>query len=390
MKEFNLSNEDFRIYNKAKLATYTAIFIPLFMWVFLLGHMPIIYEKLKLTEVGWGGFLLIFGSSQILSGQFFSRFATPKQGTRKLIVYGLILFSITFFIIVFVSNYYVFLLMASVLGISMGLIMPSSNSHLALIEEKTGDFLQPIFWAFMSMGGVAGAILAILLLKININIEWSFFFVFVVGISVSFFVYFFGLPKKNDFFNKAENFRLPDKKVVLFGIILFCEFSTVGIIMEWSPLWMIGDLNAPLYLGALILVAFHGGEIPSRLIGAKLINFFGEIKIGFHLVILGCVILFISITTMNYLIITIAAFIFGFATGNTNPIVIKQAIRSTDENIPTTIANLMTLAFSGLMIGPGLVGLSAKYLGMTFNMYLLPIIWGVCAFIFCLNYVREK
>ena len=390
MKKFNLSNEDLKIYNKAKLATYIAIFIPLFMWVFLLGHIPIIYEKLELTETSWGVFLLIFGSSQILSGQFFSRFITPKQGTRKLIVYGLILFSITFFFIIFVKNYYVFLFIASALGTSMGLIMPSSNSHLSLIEEKTGDFLQPIFWAFMSMGGVAGAILAIVLLKVNVNIEWSFFFVFVVGIVVSFFVYFFGLPKKNDFFGGAENFRLPDKKVILFGIILFCEFSTVGIIMEWSPLWMIGDLNAPLYLGALILVAFHGGEIPSRLIGAKLINYFGEMKIGFHLVILGCVALFISITTMNYLIITIAAFIFGFATGNTNPIVIKQAIRSTDENIPTTIANLMTLAFSGLMIGPGLVGLSAKYIGMTFNMYLLPMIWGICAFIFYLNYVKEK
>jgi hypothetical protein len=58
--------------------------------------------------------------------------------------------------------------------------------------------------------------------------------------------------KKNDFFNKAENFRPPDKKVILFGIILFCEFSTVGIIMEWSSFWMIGDLNVPLYLGTLI------------------------------------------------------------------------------------------------------------------------------------------
>ena len=125
------------------------------------------------------------------------------------------------------------------------------------------------------------------------------FFVFLVGIVVSFFVYFLGLPKKNDFFGKAENFRFPDKKVILFGIILFCEFSTVGIIMEWSPLWMIDDLNAPLYLGALILVAFHGGEIPSRLIGVKLINYFGEMKMGFHLVILGCVALFILITTMN-------------------------------------------------------------------------------------------
>ena len=34
----------------------------------------------------------------------------------------------------------------------------------------------------------------------------------------------------------------------------------------------------------------------------------------------------------------------------------------------------MSLAFSGLMIGSGLVGLSAKYLEMIFKKYLLPII----------------
>ena len=90
----------------------------------------------------------------------------------------------------------------------------------------------------------------------------------------------------------------------------------------------------------------------------------------------------------NYYLIAFASFIFGFATGNTNPIVIRQAIKSTTENIPTTIANLMTLAFSGLMIGPGLVGVSAKYLGMTFNMYLLPVVWAICAFIFIKNYVK--
>ena len=156
--------------------------------------------------------------------------------------------------------------------------------------------------------------------------------------------------------------------------------------MEWSPLWMTQDLNSPLYLGALILISFHLGEIPSRLFGANLINYFGEVKIGFHLVLIGCFCLLLSLLTMDYYLIALGAFLFGFATGNTNPIVIRQAIKSTSENIPTTIANLMTLAFSGLMIGPGLVGVSAKYLGMTFNMYMLPIIWALCAFIFIKNF----
>ena len=376
------------IYSKAKVACLVGISFPMIMWVFMLGHIPIIYKKLELSETSWGIFLLIFGLIQILTGQICSRLITPRFGTKIMMFMGILLLSISFLIIIYITNYISFLIIACLFGISLGLIMPSTNSHLSLIEEQTNEILQPVFWAFMSLGAVIGAFLSIYLLSLNFLISTSFPIIFLIGLIIACIVFYFGLPRDKDYFGKAEKFSLPDKKVLIFGLILFLEFGTVGIIMEWSPLWLTQDLGSPLFLGALILISFHSGEIPSRLFGSQLINYFGEIKIGFHLVLLGCFSLLLSIITMNYYIVAFASFIFGFATGNTNPIVIRQAIKSTTENIPTTIANLMTLAFSGLMIGPGLVGVSAKYLGMTFNMYLLPIVWAICALIFIRNYVK--
>ena len=376
------------IYSKAKVACLVGISFPMIMWVFMLGHIPIIYKKLELSETSWGIFLLTFGLIQILTGQVCSRLITPRFGTKIMMFMGILLLSISFLIIIYITNYISFLIIACLFGISLGLIMPSTNSHLSLIEEQTKEILQPVFWAFMSLGAVIGAFLSIYLLSLNFLISTSFPIIFLIGLIIACIVFYFGLPRDKDYFGKAEKFSLPDKKVLIFGLILFLEFGTVGIIMEWSPLWLTQDLGSPLFLGALILISFHSGEIPSRLFGSQLINYFGEIKIGFHLVLLGCLSLLLSIITMNYYIIAFASFIFGFATGNTNPIVIRQAIKSTTENIPTTIANLMTLAFSGLMIGPGLVGVSAKYLGMTFNMYLLPIVWAICALIFIRNYVK--
>ena len=376
------------IYSKAKVACLVGISFPMIMWVFMLGHIPIIYKKLELSETSWGIFLLIFGLIQILTGQVCSRLITPRFGTKIMMFMGILLLSISFLIIIYITNYISFLIIACLFGISLGLIMPSTNSHLSLIEEQTKEILQPVFWAFMSLGAVIGAFLSIYLLSLNFLISTSFPIIFLIGLIIACIVFYFGLPRDKDYFGKAEKFSLPDKKVLIFGLILFLEFGTVGIIMEWSPLWLTQALGSPLFLGALILISFHSGEIPSRLFGSQLINYFGEIKIGFHLVLLGCLSLLLSIITMNYYIIAFASFIFGFATGNTNPIVIRQAIKSTTENIPTTIANLMTLAFSGLMIGPGLVGVSAKYLGMTFNMYLLPIVWAICALIFIRNYVK--
>ena len=377
-----------KIFLKAKIASLIAIAAPLLMWVFLLGHIPIIYKNLNLSETSWGIFLLIFGSSQILSGQIFARLITPKYGTKLMICMGVLILSISFLGIIVVNSYESFLFIAVFFGISLGLIMASTNSHITLIEEKTNEVLQPIFWASMSLGAVIGAFLSIYLLNLKLDIKDSFPIIFIIGIMITILVFYLGLPKEEDYFGKSEKFSIPDKKVIIFGLILFFEFATVGIIMEWSPLWITTDLNVPLFLGAIVLISFHAGEIPSRMFGSYLIKHFGELKMGFHLVIFGCFCLFISIFTMNYILISISAFVFGFSTGNTNPIVIRQAIRATNENIPTTIANLMTLAFSGLMIGPGIVGITAKYLGMTFNMFMLPVIWGVCAVIFLINYKK--
>ena len=57
------------IYSKAKVACLVGISFPMIMWVFMLGHIPIIYKKLELSETSWGIFLLIFGLIQIITGQ---------------------------------------------------------------------------------------------------------------------------------------------------------------------------------------------------------------------------------------------------------------------------------------------------------------------------------
>jgi len=38
---------------------------------------------------------------------------------------------------------------------------------------------------------------------------------------------------------------------------------------------------------------------------------------------------------------------------------------------------LVTLGFAGFIFGPALVGYLAEFLGLTFNMYLLSLIWGL-------------
>jgi MFS family permease len=80
--------------------------------------------------------------------------------------------------------------------------------------------------------------------------------------------------------------------------------------------------------------------------------------------------------TNNFPIIVAGMLLFGFGTANFIAVIYRQAIRITDEPINLTVANLVTLGFSGFIFGPALVGYLAEFLSLTFNMYLLSVVWG--------------
>ena len=121
---------------------------------------------------------------------------------------------------------------------------------------------------------------------------------------------------------------------------------------------------------------FNAGEIIARVSASKLINRFGEIIIGSYFSIVSCVVLFITILTMNLNIILFGVLIFGFGTANFVAIVLRQAISESNEGISLTVSNLITLGFGGFIFGPVVVGYLAEFISLTFNMYLLSVIWG--------------
>ena len=78
----------------------------------------------------------------------------------------------------------------------------------------------------------------------------------------------------------------------------------------------------------------------------------------------------------------------GLFTANFAAIVIRQAIKVSTDPISLTVSNITTLGFSGFIFGPAIVGYTAQYLGLTFNMYVLCTIWGFNGC--CLVYLMRK
>ena len=290
-------------------------------------------------------------------------------------LFGIIIFSASPFLLVSALDYTSFLISWIPLGIGIGLFMPSAQTQISLIELKAKRILTPLFQASFSCGALFGALSSGYLISYITDPRITFALIGLIGLISSWVIYLIGLPNHLDPKDKVEKFSFPKFNIFIFGIMLMFFYASIGIIIDWSALWLTKDLMAPLYLGGLVIIFFNLGEIISRLMAERLIKYLGETFVGGYLAILSSLILAIAIATLDLKFIIPGIFIFGFGTANFISVVIVGAVKISDQTLSITVSNLITIGFAGFIFGPAIVGFLAEYYGLTFNMYLLCSIW---------------
>ncbi|MDC3216480.1 MFS transporter [Candidatus Pseudothioglobus singularis] len=372
-----ISLEQSKAYDNGVYATFLGAFLVLFQIGIYFVYIPWNAERLQITEAEIGMGLFAFGILNLIGNQISGRLIVPKIGTKDSIVIGLLGIAYCPLLLILSPNYYWFLISFMPFGFFVGLFSPSSQSQISMIESKTSRILTPLYHAAFSFGSLMGAFSAFFTIRYIDNPILIFSVTGTLLVIGAVLIYKFGLNKSFETLEKTPKFKLPKKAILIFGILMMLNYATMGIILDWSALWLTKDLLIPLYLGGAVIFAFNIGEISARLIASKMINKGSEKLVGGYLSIAAGVILFFSILTSNFYIIVFGMLLFGFGTANFIAIIFRLAIRITDEPIGLTVANLITLGFAGFIFGPALVGYLAEFLSLTFNMYLLSVVWGL-------------
>ena len=355
----------------------------MYVFLFTIGiyfvYIPWNLDRLNIAETDLGLWLFIFGIFNLLSNQITGRIIAPKIGARNIIIIGTIILAICPLLLVSVNSYSMFMLIAFPFGIAVGFVFPTNQSLVSYIESKTNKIYTPLYQACTSAGSLSGALLAAYVIKKDIDPQITFSVMGIIILLSAIVVYFLGMPRVDEGDGLKDKFKIPEKKILIFGILLMMNFATLGVIIDWSALWLTKDLMAPLFLGGLAIVFFNSGEIIARLTASYIIKMFGEKFVGGYLPVVGSIVLFLSILTSNLYVIISALVLFGLFTANFISIIIRQAIKVTNEPISLAVSNLTTLGFSGFIFGPAVIGYTAKNIGLTFNMYVLCVVWALSA-----------
>ena len=376
--------------NTAFIATFSqGLFATLIFSTFMV-NTPILFELLEMTKTEFSIPLVLFGIFNVITNQLTTRFLLPKIGSTNCLIIARVMYSFIPFYIFYFSNYNIFILVSIFWGISIGIQAPNIFTQVAIIEERTKKILNPIFKSSFNFGFLSGAAISSICLGFDIDpIYTTFFtglFVFISSLSM----YFFGLEKKYDVVNDNPRFAVPNFKIILFASINMFIIAFMGIIVQWSPLWLVTDLLAPIYLVGSIVIFFNAGEIVGNIFASKLIKKFNELIVGPCFAMVGSIILLSSIITQNITIIFLSITIFGFLISNVMPIVFRQAVRHSNNPIPITISHISSIAFVGAIFGPAVVGISAETFGLTFNMYALGAIMFLISLLMYLIMFKSK
>ena len=378
--------EETKIFRRATLASIVTSTYPMIVVGCYFGVTPWNLNRLSIDESDFSFAILLFGVFFIISNQIAGRILVPKYGTKLIMSLAFPLVTFSTFLAIISSSYFYFLLTFIPAGIGWGASGPIGGIHSQLIERHFKKIITPYYAMGFNLGILFGGALAGIIMRNNYEPYLFFVILSFLSIFVSIFVYLFGLPRNLDFKGVGEKFKIPEKSVLLFGLLLFFVFGSGGIIMDWSTLWLSKDLNAPLYLASMGLIFFSIGGIFANLFSNSLIRLFTEKVVGCHFVMIGASVMFLSLLTNNFYIILLFLSIYGFAIANLVPIVIRQAVKQSNESIPMTVTNLITIGLSSTMIMPAAIGFLAETYSLTLNMYLLCIIVFISGFVFLVKF----
>ena len=367
-----------------------AIFIPIFIWGNTVSHFPWIIEKLDFTNSTIGFLLMYFSIIQLISSQTAGRIIIPKIGTRNTLIIGIIIFSISPITFGLSNSKTLFLLSCLPTGIGFGLVQTTTTIITRNAEEKTGLILQTYLSAFLTLGFLCGALCSGIYRHLSFDSHYLFFTLIFIALGSTFFIFYFGLKPNFEENNEIEKIKIPEKNILIYGLYMFIFMGTVMALVDWAPLWFERELLTTSLIASLTIVCWSGGETMGKFLGAKLIILTNEKIIGAYIPLFGSLIYVLIIFYGNIYLILIGLFLLGFATANFFPIVIRIALRKTTDNINTAAANLSTIGFLGLLIGPAIVGYTSEIFSITTNTQVISIIWIILFLMFIYTIRNSK
>lgn len=323
------------------------------------GRIPALAERVHVSHSALSMVLLCGGVGALLSFPV-SAFLMGRFGARKsLLIAGLALLAVL--VSIGIAPTVPRLMMAVLmLGITASTYDVAMNAAAAKREKQTGTSQMSMLHGLACGGGLAGATLGSLMAGLHIAPATHF-----IMVAIPLAMALVGACQMLDIEDTAEQvekkkFALPRGPMALLGLLGFLGSMSEGSIADWSGVFLkehfdVGDGMAP-----LALTCFSAMMLISRLVGDKLKAKYGAQRLITSGAMLSAAGLFFAVLSPNAYFALGGFAVAGLGLSLLFPFVFSAA----GAQGPVALAGVASMAYSGTLMGPPVIGAIAQHVGM--------------------------
>ena len=342
-------------------------------------RIPDIKDQINTDYLGIGYIFFSFALGSIILMLMASKIIRKYSSKKVLEVagYGQ---AISWLIVPFTYNLYIFLILAFVVGCTYGIFEVSMNLQASNIEKRKEKSMMSNFHAFFSLGLLIGSLFTSFMVEINMSLFLNI--VIVVSILLPMTIIFSRMLEQDLLESKATDnqsiFFIWPLIIFILVLITITDSLTEGAVDAWAALYMRDVILVSGFSIGIATIFFNFFMVIGRFIGDKIRDALGDFNFLISLFILSFAGLFIITFYSSFLSSIIGFSIIGLGISSIIPLAYSIAGKTIKINSAVGISIISISAYGVFMIGPALMGAIANYYGL--NMVFLPMIFlfSVC------------
>ncbi|UPG72631.1 MFS transporter [Roseomonas gilardii subsp. gilardii] len=360
---------------RPRLATILVFFANGFGYGAWAGNIPSIKLGLGLSDGALGLALLGMAIGAILAMPLTGQ-VSARWGSHRLTAASGLAFALVLALVPQAGGLATLVLGLMLLGAGNGVMDVSMNTHATLVERGWGAAIMSSFHAAFSLGGLAGAGLAGLLLAAGhaapLNLAVSGALVALCVLLAMPWLRVEGhapsVPEEG-----GHGLALPNRATLGLGVIALLALVTEGAVGDWSALYLAVETAAPAGLAALGFAGFSLAMTAGRLGGDAVVRRLGSapvLRLGALLSAAGFV-LMLAVPSPELAIAGLV--LVGLGLSNVFPVLFSAAGRIPGVSPGMGVAMVATMGYGGLLGGPPLLGFLAQVSGLRLALCLLVL-----------------
>lgn len=341
------------------------------------ARIPTVKQSLQLSD-GQLSLALLAVAVGLVTGMQFAGRVTDRLGSARVVVPAGVACGLALIPAGFAPNLAVLIVTLFVWGLLNASLDVSMNTHAVEVERAYGRPLMSSFHGMYSAGGLLGAAAGALSAWLEVSPGITFAVVTVPLAVPAVLAKGSLLPSAPTHHERRRARRVRwHGRVVFMGAMAFAGLLGEGSAGDWSAVYLHEDLGAATGLAAIAFAAFSTAMTVGRFAGDRLALRFGPVTLVRWSGLLAAAGLGLALLVAQPAVAIAGFGVFGLGLATMVPQVFSAAGNHDPARAGEAIAQVATLGYAGLMLGPVIIGGAAELVGLPLALT-IPVV--LCVF----------